>query len=144
MKLGFKKLGKMLAMLAKNCPNLAFFTKNDQKLRFFAFFLRTAHQIFLIFCSKHSLWSRKKNGVFAFLGKFQNGPFWPKLTQIWPKFGHIWLYQAWSTGVQKNFRQKFLIFFFQFFFSKSKITVSGEKIHILPWWTPLWLPVPHT
>ena len=24
-----------------------------------------------------------------FLGKFKNGPFWPKLTQIWPKFGHF-------------------------------------------------------
>ena len=24
-----------------------------------------------------------------FLGKFKNGPFWPKLTQIWPKFGHL-------------------------------------------------------
>ena len=43
-----------------------------------------------------------------FLGKFKNGPFWPKLTQIWPKFGHIWLYQARSTGVQKTFSSKIM------------------------------------
>ena len=84
----------VLAILAKNCPNLAFLAQNDQKWRFFAFFSRTAHQIFLIFCSKHSLWSRKKMTFSLFLGNFNNGPFWPKLTQIWPKFGHIWLYQA--------------------------------------------------
>ena len=26
--------------------------------------------------------------------KFKNDPFWPKLTQIWPKFGYIWLYRS--------------------------------------------------
>ena len=62
-----------------------------------------------------------------FLGKFQNGPFWPKMTQIWPKFGHIWLYETLSMGVQKkngvkNFEN------FLFFFSKSKKkTTSDEK-----------------
>ena len=29
-----------------------------------------------------------KNKVLIFLGKIQKLPFWPKLSQIWPKFSH--------------------------------------------------------
>ena len=64
----------VLAILAKNCPKWAFLAQSDKKI-----FLRTTHQIFLIFCSKHSLWSRKKNDVFAFFGKFQKWPFLVKI-----------------------------------------------------------------
>ena len=65
-----------------------------------------------------------------FLGKLKNGPFWPKLTQIWPKFGHIWLYETWSMGVQKKWRQKcwkFIYFFLFFFFQNRKKTILGDK-----------------
>ena len=51
-----------------------------------------------------------------FLGKFKNG--------------HIWLYQAWSTGVQKKWRQKFwkfFIFFFIIFFFKNREKYFGQK-----------------
>ena len=40
----------------------------------------------------YPLQSKKYYG-FCFSWKFENGPFWPKLTQIWSKFGHIWLYR---------------------------------------------------
>ena len=109
-----------------------------EKQRFFAFLSKSVHWNLLIFCTKPSLWSKKKEDVFAFFGKIQKWPFWPKLTQIWPKFGHIWLYQAWSTGVQKYCWKKF------FFFKIEKKLVRAKKIHILPLWTPLWLPSPHT
>ena len=67
-----------------------------------------------------------------FLGKFKNGPFCPKLTKIWPKFGHIWLYETWSMGVQKKkWRQKFwkffIIFFIIFFFQNRKKNYFGRK-----------------
>ena len=83
----------VLAILAKNYPKWACLAQSDKKWRFFAFFSRTTHQIFLIFCSKHRLWSRKKKSFSLFWGNFKNVPFWPKLTQIWPKFGHIWIYE---------------------------------------------------
>ena len=77
----------VLAILAKNCPIWPFLAKNDQNGGFWHFFSITAHQNFLIFCSKHSLWSLKII-TFSFFGEnFKNSPFWPKLTQIWPKFG---------------------------------------------------------
>jgi len=70
----------VLAILAKNSPKWVFLAQSDKKWRFFAFFSRTTHQIFLFFCSKHSLWSRKKMTFSLFLGNFQ----------IWPKFAHFW------------------------------------------------------
>ena len=30
-----------------------------------------------------------QNDVFTLHGKIKNGPFWRKLNQIWPKFGHL-------------------------------------------------------
>ena len=80
----FLKKIPILPILAKNCPKLAFLAQNAQKWRFFAFFSQSVHYNFLIFCTKPSLWSRKKMTFSHFLGKFKNGPFWPKLTQIWP------------------------------------------------------------
>ena len=62
----------VLAILAKNCP----------KWPFLAFFSRTAHQNFLIFCSKHSLWSLKII-TFSLCGEnLKNSPFWPNLTKL--------------------------------------------------------------
>ena len=43
---------------------------------------RTTHRNFLIFCSKHSLCSRKIITFSLFGGNFKNEPVWPKLTQI--------------------------------------------------------------
>ena len=77
----------VLAILAKNCPKLPFLAQNDQKWRFFAFLSKSVHQNSLIFCFKPSLSSRKKMTFSIFWGIFKNGHFWPKLTQIWPKFG---------------------------------------------------------
>ena len=53
----------------------------------FYIFSRTTHHNFLIFCSKHSLWSRKIITLSLFGGNFKNGSVWRKLTQIWPEFG---------------------------------------------------------
>ena len=44
--------------------------QNDQKMKVFTFFKRTVHQYFLIFYSRHRLWSWKNN-IFAFFGKFK-------------------------------------------------------------------------
>ena len=74
----FHRFGHFGQKLSK----MALFGLNDQKWMFFAFFSRTAHQNFLIFLSKHSLWSRKIITFSLFGGNFKNGPFWPKLTQI--------------------------------------------------------------
>ena len=63
----------------QNCP---FGLKWPKK--FFRFFSWTAHQNFLIFCSKHSLWSQKTTFSF-YCGNIKNGPSWPKLSHIWPK-----------------------------------------------------------
>ena len=60
-----------------------------------------------------------------FWGNFKNGPFWTKLTQMWPKFGA--LMHGCST-------------FFNFFSQIRKKNVSGEKIHFFhndPLTTPL-------
>ena len=134
--------------LAKNGPKLGFLAQIAQKWCFFTFFSKTAHWNFLIFCRKPSLWSRKKMTVLVFRGNFKNGPLWPKLTQIWPKFGHylaIWDLKhgcSKKDGV-KNF--EIFLFFLLFFFSKSKKKLfQAKKIHILPLWTPLWLPSAHT
>ena len=68
------------------CPKWPFLPKWP-KMEVFCIFSRTAHQNFLIFCSKHSLWSRKLITFSLFGGNFKNDPVWPKLTQIWPEFG---------------------------------------------------------
>ena len=102
-----------------------------QKRRFFAFFSKSVHCNLLIFCFKPSLWSWKKMTFSLFLWNFKNGPFWSKLTQIWPKFGHIWLYETWSMGVQKKLASKilkiFYFFFIFFLFKIEKKTTSDEK-----------------
>ena len=59
------------------------------KMEVFCIFSRTTHQNFLIFCSKHSLWSRNIIMSSLFGGNFKNDPFWPKLTQIWPKLANL-------------------------------------------------------
>ena len=71
----FLTIFTVLAILAKNCPNLAFFS-------------RIAHQIFLIFCLKHNLWSWKK-WRFCFFWEISKMAHFgkKKRTQIWPRFG---------------------------------------------------------
>ena len=56
----FLKKNPVSPILAKNCPKLAFLAQNAQKWRFFAFLSQSVHQNLLIFCTKPSLWSRKK------------------------------------------------------------------------------------
>ena len=73
--------------LAKNSPKSAFLAQNTQKWGFLAFVSKTAHWNFLIFCRKPSLCSPKNIAAFVFQGNLKNGPFWPILSQIWPKFG---------------------------------------------------------
>ena len=66
-----------------------FFTENSKMAPFWpkmaktknAFFSKTSRWNFLIFCTKPSLWSRKKNDVFAFLSKIQK---WLILAKIDP------------------------------------------------------------
>ena len=65
-----------------------------------------------------------------------NTIYWPKLTQIWPKFGHIWLYQVRSTGVQK-FWKKIIFFNFFFFFKIEKNIFWVKKINFFLLWPPL-------
>ena len=77
-------------------------------MRFFAFFSKTNNRI----------------------GKFKNGHFWPKLTQIWPKFGLIWLYQAWSMGFKKKFRKKF-------FFQNFSENVFWTPV-VQAWYSQIW------
>ena len=108
----------ILAILAKNCPKLAFLAQNDQKWRYFAFFSRTAHQIFLIFCSKHSLWSRKKK-TFSLFWEISKMPLFG---QNWPKFG---LNLAISGYIRPEARVFKKIFFN--FFSKSKKNYFGRR-----------------
>ena len=103
----------VLAILAKNCPKLAFLAQNAQKMEVFAFLSHSVHQNLLIFCTKPSLWSRKKMTFSHFLGKFKNGPFWPKLTQIWPKFGHLAEKQRFFAFLSKSIHQNSLIFCFK-------------------------------
>ena len=42
------------------------------------------------FLHEASPWCQKNMPVSLFWRKFKNDPFWPKLTQIRPKFGHSW------------------------------------------------------
>ena len=81
----------------QNRPFWAKMVKNAQNLRFFTFSPKAAHWNFLNFCTKPSLWSQKDMTVSIFWRKFKNGPFWPKLTQIWRKCGqndHKWRFFA--------------------------------------------------
>ena len=84
-KVTFPKNSKMApfwSILTKIDPNLSKMTKTGGFSHFF--FLKTVHWNFLIFCTKPSLWSRKKFR-FRFFGKNS------KMThfgQNLPKFGH--------------------------------------------------------
>ncbi len=125
----------VLAILAKNSPKWVFLAQSDKKWRFFAFFSRTTHQIFLIFCSKHSLWSRKKMTFSLFWGNFKSGPFWSKLTQIWPYLAISGLKHRCS---KKIFGKNFEIFYFFFislqnrkknYFGQRKSTIFLYEHH---------------
>ena len=75
----------VFAILVKKWPKLAFLAflpKITKNIGFTPVFSRTAHQNFLIFCLKHSLWSLKIITFSLFGENFKNSPFWPKLTQI--------------------------------------------------------------
>ena len=74
----------------KNVPSaflkkIPFLAKNAQNGGFSHFF--AIHSLeFANFCTKPSIQSRKMAFSY-FLGKFKNGPYCSKLTQIWPKVG---------------------------------------------------------
>jgi len=97
-------------------PNLGpFWPWNAQKRRLFAFFSNTAHWNFLIFCTKPSLWRRKKMPVSISYRKFENDPFRPKSTQICPEVRHV--------GRQKLPKKNFSFLFVQ----KSPINYFAPK-----------------
>ena len=75
--------------------------------RFFAFFRKSSIRSYSFFVQ--SLVSGgEKIMVLHFCRKFTNGPFWAKLNQIWPKYGHFWP----DSQIFHNFdRQKFWFFF---------------------------------
>ena len=108
-----------------------FWPKIPKKRRFFAFFSKTAHWNFLIFCTKPSLWSRKNDG-FTFLSKIQK---WPILAQIEPNLTQIWAFR--SSKIKKKM--------FPSFFTKIEHKLfRAKKIHFSPFWPSLWPPSPHT
>ena len=76
----------IFTILAKNWPKFVFLAENGG-----CCFLRTAHYIFLFFCLKHRLCSRKKDVFTLFLEMSKIALF----DQIWTKFGLL----AWCTGV---------------------------------------------
>ena len=89
----FHRFGHFGQKLSK----MALFGLNDQKW-FFAFFSRPMHQNFLIFCSKHSLWSRKIHTFSLFGGNLKMALF----GQNWPKF-YLNLAGCWNSWKsQKN------------------------------------------
>ena len=91
----------------------------------FSHFSRTTHQIFFIFCSKHSLWSRKKWRFRFFLGNLKNGPFCRKLTKCWLNVAEITKNGGFS-HISRTAHQIFLIF--------ARSIVSGvEKICFCFW-----------
>ena len=74
--MGHKSLGCFLGILdglESSNPSGPIFTQNFQNRGFLLFFLKTMHWNFLIFCTKPSLWSRKKS-VSLFCQKFKNDP----------------------------------------------------------------------
>ena len=110
--------------LAKNGPKSAFLAQNAQKWGVFSIFSKTAHWNFLIFCRKPSLCSPKNITALVFQGNLKNGPFWPKLTQIWPKFGHL---ARWNRLAKIFFRQKLKNSFnFCLFFKIGKKIFKGK------------------
>ena len=62
--------------LAKNGPKIAISVQNGKKC--FCYFLKTAHQIFIIFCQKFNLNILISKRVSFTQGKFIFGCFWPK------------------------------------------------------------------
>ena len=96
MKFGFKKLGKIFQELFWSFSPFWLFWRSEICLfgPKWRFFLRTAHHIFQFFA--WSIVSVVEKKTFSLLfGNVKNSPFWPKLTQIWTKFGLL----AWCTGV---------------------------------------------
>ena len=70
---GFAHFGQKLSKIGHfgpKCPKMEVFH---------IFFSQSVHYNLIIFCTKPSLWSRKKITFSYFLGKFKNGPFWTNL-----------------------------------------------------------------
>ena len=123
----------MFQVLFWKNPSSPILAQNAKKMEVFRIFIQIHSLQFAIFCTKPSVWSRKKNYYFVFLGKFKNYPFWPKLTQIWPKFGHIWLYQSWSKLFEKNCCQKLsCINKFVLQYSWTKVVIALGKFILGP------------
>ena len=74
----------------KMVQNWPFWPKMPKNERFLHLsFLQNCALEFPNFCWEPSLWSQKIMTALVFWGNLKNGPFWPKLTQIWPKFCHL-------------------------------------------------------
>ena len=104
---------------------IGLFGPKSPKLVFCIFlWSRTAYQIFLIFCSKHSLW-RRKNYVFTF--SFRNFRKRPFLAKIYPNLA-LSGYIRPEARVLKYFRQKKIVFKFEKkkFFCKKSIFCPDE------------------
>ena len=106
-----------------------------QKMEVFRiFFSRTTHQIFLIFCSKHSLWCRKKRR-FRFFWEISKMALFG---QNWPKFGLNLAISGYIRPEARVFKKIFVknfekIFFLIFFFKIEKKLFRAKKIHIFPY-----------
>ena len=84
LKLKFFGKKSRFAHFGQKLSKIGLFGPKCSKMEVFPFLSQSVRQNFLIFCTKPSLWSRKKTTVSLFWRKFKNDPFWRKLTQIWP------------------------------------------------------------
>ena len=120
--------------------NLPFCPKNGG----FSLFFTNCALEFPNFCMKPSLSSQKNITALVFQGNLKNGPFWPILTQIWPKFGHL----AHWNRLAKKFLSKILKIFFkniyfrtQLFFKNLKNIFRRRKSRFYPSNAPFDLPL---
>ena len=89
MKFGFKKLGKIFQEFfwsfspfwLKTVRNLSFWRKMEVVVFW------EPHIIFFYFFAWSICSGVEENTFSLFFGNVKNSPFWPKLTQIWTKFG---------------------------------------------------------
>ena len=109
------------------CPKLTQiwpkFCQNDRKLRFFAFFPRTANQILLIFCLKHRLWSRKIMRFSLSFENFKNDHF----SQKWPEFYLNLVISGYIRLQAPVFKKNCQKFWFWFFFKILKKIYFGQQ-----------------
>ena len=111
--------------LTKNGPKLLLLAQNAQKWGFLAFFSKTAHWNFLIFCRKPSLCSSKILRLRFF------GEIWKMdlFGQYWPKFG---LSLANLAGCWNSWKSRKNLKFggFETAFKQVSIRISANNLYI--------------